>query len=191
MKKITKANLPSMVSQAFAEAKLDHRDFPNLALSILQSSAIELDARDSNAPADFMEMIVIGVGSRQGIRTSGRNVNLFALAGVIIAAAQIKSEVSSFVTLFVALLGACTINLSAEQAAFFLAADNLKESNTIPTGRVMANQMGMFLNDAKYSVERAVDVAKQLQQMGVQVNVGDMPNQIIRYSETAVFLPFF
>lgn len=187
MKKITKYNLPDLIFHALSEAKLDHKDFPNLALSILQSSAIELDTVASIAPPNYLEMVVVGLTSGQGTRTSGRHVNIFALAGVIISAATAKPEFPSLLGLLVALLGACTITLAPEQAAFFIASKELKESNIIPTAKAVASQIGMYLNDASYSIESTITVAKQLRQIGVEVSIGELPNQIVRYTESAVF----
>lgn len=190
MKIITKQSLPITVNVALRNAGLNPNDFPNLPLQILQSGAIELDnVTRPKADSGYMELVIIGGSSKQGIRTSGRHVNVFSLAAVVLSAASAQPTFSSFLTLFVTLLGACTVSLSSEQSAFFLAVKTLEKQNTIPTASALATSMGSLLKQPSYATGALLTVVTELQSMGVQISVGAPPNQIIRHTEASISLP--
>ncbi|WP_229726240.1 hypothetical protein [Oxalicibacterium faecigallinarum] len=187
---ITKQTLRTAINVALRNAGLNPSDFPNLPLRVLQSGAIKLDnVAPPKADAGYLEMVILGGSSNQGIRTSGNHVNVFALAAVVLSATSAQPTLPSFLGLLVALLGACTVNLSPEQSAFFLAVKALEKQSTIPTASALAVSMGGFLNQPSYTTAALLSVVSQLQSMGVQISVGEPPNQVIRHTEVSLSFP--
>lgn len=190
MPEITKANLPLYVESALARAGIDTQLLPNLPLAILQSGSIEL-SKPIQRPNDFMEMIVIGRSSRQAIRTSGNQVNVFAFSSVLLSAASATPAAIGAATLLVALLGACSVSLTPEQAAFFVAAEALDKANVIPTANAFSLEIGSQLQKQSYSSQDVLALAQQLKQLGVPLTIGDPPNNVIRHREWTVTIPGF
>ena len=190
MPEITKTNLPVYVESALTRAGIDNQLFPNLPLAILQSGGIEL-SKPIQRPNDFMEMIVIGGRSRQAICTSGNQVNVFAFSSVLLSATSATPAAIGAATLLVALLGACSISLTPEQAAFFVAAEALEKSNTIPTANAFALEIGAQLQKQGYSSPDVLVVAQQLKQLGVPLTIGNPPNNVIRHKEWTISIPGF
>lgn len=191
MPEITKANLHVYVESALARAGIDTQLLPNLPLAILQSGSIEL-SKPIQRPNEFMvEMIVIGRSSRQAIRTSGNQVNVFAFSSVLLSAASGTPAAISAATLLVALLGACSISLTPEQAAFFVATEALEKANVIPTANAFSLEIGSQLQKQSYSSQDVLALAQQLKQLGVPLTIGDPPNNVIRHREWTVTIPGF
>lgn len=190
MRLITKENLPVFVKKSLTDAGLNPSQYRHLALKLLQSGAItSVDAM--RAREDVWEMVTVYPASRQATRTSGNQVNVFALASVVVGAMSMPPSAASAVPLLLALLGACTISLSPEQAAFFIAADAVSTAKTIPTASAIADEMAVALKEASYSAASVLMVAKQLQQLGVNLSIGDPPNYVLRHTEWTVFIPGF
>lgn len=190
MPEITKANLPIYVETALANAGIDIQAFPDLPLFILQSGAFEL-SRPIQQPNDVIELVVIGRQSRQAIRTTGNQVNVFAFSSVLLSAASATPTAISAATLLAALLGACTISLTPEQAAFFIAAEALNKVGAIPTANALALEMATQLQKQSHSPQAVIILAQQLQQLGVPLTIGASPNCIIRHDEWTVSIPGF
>lgn len=190
MPEITKSTLPEYVESALARAGIDTQLIPNLPLAILQSRSIAL-SKPIERPNDYLEMVVIGRSSRQAIRTSGNQVNVFAFSSVLLSAASATPSAIGAATLLVALLGACSISLTPEQAAFFVAAEALAESNVIPTANAFAQEMGVQLQKQGYSSQDVLALTQQLKQLGVPLTVGDPPNNVIRHREWTLSIPGF
>lgn len=191
MIQVTKQNLPKIVQSALVTAGLDPGEFVDLPLRLLQSGAFELDSDNHRRPrrGEYIELVVIGEHSGQGTRTSGRHVNPFSLAGVILTALTASASPASAIGLFVALLGSCTVSLTPEQSAFFLASRKLESSATIPTLSAMASEMATYLKRPNLSVQEAMTVVNQLVAMGVKLSLGAPPNQVIRHQEGQIFVP--
>lgn len=194
MTALTKHTLNSVVHNALLQTSLNPREFPDLALRILQSGAIELDRPEHDAKITnprYAEFIVVGKASKQGIITSGKNVNVFSLATVLLTAAAAASQSTflSLSTLLTTLLSACAVNLSPKQAAFFLASESLKNQGTIPTAQAIKKTMGEFLGNPEFSEDQMMSVIQELNELGVVISIGDSPNHIIRHNEAKVFLP--
>lgn len=191
MPKITKENIPSIVRTALLNAKLNPDNFPNLPLQLLQSNAIELDNCTRQEPSvRYSRMIVIGDRSKQGTRTSGMQVNVFSFAAVVLSALSQQPAIFSSLTLLIALLGACTISISAEQSAFFLATISLEKQEITLTLSALTKEMSSLLNQPNYEESSLLATVVQLQNMGVEITVGKPPNTIIRHKETSVVFPF-
>lgn len=190
MRAITKANLPAYVESALARSGIDSQLLSDLPLIIVQSRSIEF-VDPLYRPDDFLEMVVMGRSSGQAIRASRNQVNVFAFSSTLLAATVATQSVVGAATLLLALLGACSISLTPEQAAFFVAAEALEKSNTIPTANAFAKEIDAQLQRQGYSSKDVLAVAQQLQQLGVPLTIGDPPNNIIKHKEWTVSIPGF
>src|SRR5688572_20877586 len=85
MRKITKEGLPDLVSEVLQSVDVQSDSIPNLASRILQSRAIVFRSAATPPPHEFMELVVKGRASRGAIRASGTQVNVFALAAVVLS----------------------------------------------------------------------------------------------------------
>ena len=162
MPKITKANFETYVQTALTNAGIDNQPFSILPMSILQSGAFEL-SKPIQQPNDEFEFIVIGKQSRQAVRTSGNQVNVFALSSVLLSAASATPTAIGAATLLIALLAANTISLTPEQAAFFIATEALDRSQVIPTANAIAQEMAIQLQRQNYSPQAVITLAEYLQ----------------------------
>lgn len=190
MPKITKDNLPVFVELALARAGIDSQQFPHLSLKILQSGAFEL-SEPPRGPNNAMEMVVIGKHSRQAIRTSGNQVNVFAFSSVLLSAASAAPAAIAAASLLVALLGACSVSLTPEQAAFFISAEVLGRANVIPTAKALAEEMAAQLQRENFSPQAVIALAQQLEQLGVPISIGNPPNSVVRHKEWTLSIPGF
>ncbi|WP_448677170.1 hypothetical protein [Delftia acidovorans] len=190
MQEITKSNLPEFVNYALTRSSINPKTLPNLALIILQSGSIEF-SKPPQPQSRYMELIVVGKSSRQAVRTSGNHVNVFALSSALLSAVTATTSAVSAAALLVAVLGACTVSLTPEQAAFFVAADTLKNENTIPTAVAYAKQIAGQLKNHNYSSQDVLSLVGELINLGVPVQVGDPPNNIIRHAEWSLSVPGF
>lgn len=190
MTPITKHNLPVFVQYALVTAGLRSSSVPDLALKILQSGAIEFP-KPVAPQRDRMEMIVIGRRSRSAVRAAGNLVNVFTLAAVIQSAATAAGVTALASPILIGVLGACSTTLSPKQAAFFVAASSLRDSDTIPTASAIASACSKILPGLSVSTDEVLIVADELLKMGVPISIGDPPNWIIRHSEWTLTVPGF
>jgi hypothetical protein len=86
-------------------------------------------------------------------------------------------------------LGACSVSLSPEHAAFVLATKSITDSQTAPTARAIASAMSDQLGCSSTTPQKAIEVAEQLQRLGMSISIGDPPNHVIRYSEWVFTVP--
>jgi hypothetical protein len=184
--RLTKATLQTAVYEA-AQAR-GVPECGRLALAVLQSGAFELDSPPA-PPGRFTEWVVIGSNSLQGTRTAGRHVNVFALLGVIMTALTTPMTPSSAVGLAVAVCGACTVNLSPDQAAFFAALHDAEQSEQKPSVNRMVEYMAAALKDRSYDRSEFFETAKELRRLGVRIEIGDPPTERIRCIEGRWVLP--
>lgn len=190
MPEITKDNLSEYVKSALIRSGIDTQLLPSLPLAILQSGSIKL-SKPIQRSNEFLEMVVIGRSSSQALRTSGNQVNVFAFSSVLLSAASDTPTVIGAATLLVALLGACSISLTPEQATFFVTAEALEKENVTPTAKAFASRMGTQLKIPSYSPQDVIVLALQLQRLGVPLTIGDLPNNVIRHREWTVSIPGF
>lgn len=108
-------------------------------------------------------------------------MNVFAFASVLLSVVSNTPTVSNAASLLMLLLAACAISLTPDQAAFFLASQDLAATNTIPTAAALAKKMAILLNQEGYPAERVIDIAAGLQAMRVPLDIGNPPNYVIRH----------
>lgn len=189
MNTIYKHDLRRLVNSAILDAGLSIKDFPDLAVKLVQSTAIRLD-REVEARSDgSIEFTVMGT-SLNAYRASGRHLNPFAMAGIVLTACTVaKADFPSIAALMLALVGACTSYMTPAQAAFFLATAEIDRTNAIPTAALIASKMRNFLGDPDFTVQGTLDVANSLRLLGVDVSISDLPGRTIHHQETVVFIP--
>lgn len=182
---LTKASLQRVVYKA-AQAQ-GVSECARVALSVLQSGAFDLD-KPVREP-QFMEWVVVGSASLQGTRTSGRHVNVFALLGAILTALSTPMAPSVAVGIAVAVCGACTVNLSPDQAAFFAALHSIEHQEAKPAVSSMVSRMAAALGDESYDRAEFFETVKRLRHLGVAVDVGNPPTERVRCAEGKWVLP--
>jgi hypothetical protein len=190
MDTLTKHSLPFFVDKALHEAGFDPSDFGDLALQMLMTCSIEFDDETPVEDLGFNSFIVLNGKSGTGSMTDGRHLNIYALASLVLGAATtFDAKAQSCLALLLALLGACTVSLSPEQAAFFLATRELEKSNTVPTAKALANAIGRHLGQPNFNVAFLLVIVSELQKLGAQITVGQPPNQVVRHKEISFSIP--
>jgi hypothetical protein len=181
----TKHNLPALIHIALSEAGIDESHSGNIALELVRHRAVEFreTARTS------MELIVVAARSRQATRTAGGHLNVFAFAGVVLAVMAVHPSLPSAAAVFLSLLSACSVSLSPEQAAFILATKSTCDSRTVPTAKAIASAMADQVGSSPVTPKKVIEVAEQLQRLGVPISIGDPPNHVIRHSEWVLIVP--
>lgn len=175
----------------------DRKAFTSFPLRVMQFGGIKFQdgpvGRVVSPPElDPRELIVMGSagGVPKGTRTSGHQVNLFSLGGMLVATAVANPQSFPYVGLMLSLLAACTATLTPQQAALFLAIKKLDDDgNTIPTAVAVAAAMGAFLKSPNYSVFKLLDIVDELTALGVDVWTENPPNLIVRHKEATIFIP--
>jgi hypothetical protein len=190
MTPITKQNLPVFVQYALSTAGIQNSKVPDLALKILQSSAIEFP-KPVAPRSDVMEMIVIGGRTKNAVRAAGNLVNVFTLAAAIQSAATAAGFTALASPILIGVLGACSTTLSPKQAAFFVAASSLRDTDTIPTASAIASACSNILPGLPVSPNEILLVADELLKLGVPISIGDPPNHVIRHREWTITVPGF
>ena len=109
----------------------------------------------------------------------------------MLSAAAVERAVIGAATLLVALLGACSVSLTPEQAAFFVAAKAFEKSNTTPTANAFALEIGEQLQKQGYTSQNVLALAQQLKQLGVPLSIGNPPSNVIRHREWTFSIPGF
>lgn len=185
---LTKQNLPILVRAALSSAGVDDSQHGAIALELLRHRAIEFAEPIRRRPDDFMELILVGARSRQATRTAGAHLNVFAFAGVVIATTA-PVTIAGAAAILLALLGVCSISLSPDQAAFIIGTKSVIASHTIPTAKAVAAAMSDQMNGTDITPQYAIQVAEQLQKLGMPISIGDPPNHVLRHTEWVISVP--
>jgi hypothetical protein len=190
MKTITADGLLSFVKNALSSQGAQDSFSQRLTMQIMYKCAvwpIEHNAQEGQS----IEIAIISSRSKQAIRTSGSHVNVFALSSAILTATSAPLSTMSSVAVLLAVIGACTVSLTPEQAAFFIASENIKLSNRTPTAVAMCREIGQLIGDTTYDLQKLLLLINQLRTLHVPVTLGAEPNFIVRHSEWTIPLPGF
>lgn len=188
---ITKQSLPFAVNDAVKSAGCSSADFPDLALRILMSGAIDVTSSSPPVPAGRnMELLLVNPASGAGIRVAKNAMNPFVLASALFSAAAsvASAPVTSFVVLMVNIAAACSAKLTKDQAALILALKKLQDEQKIPSALAVAKQMVIFTG-FPVSEEKALAVAEDLKNVGVPFTIGPGPHSVIQCREASVYFP--
>ena len=185
---LTVENLQTLITNALQKIGASDSICQRMVIRTLSNqgvSPVNIGPSDS----EELELIVVGQKSHQAIRTSGTHVNVFALAGAALAAGSAPLSTLSSVSIFVAVLSACTITITPEQAAFFIAVQRLETANRTPTANAISEALGELIDDPEYDVDRLIVLVSQLRVLGIAVVMGAEPNRVIRHSEWTISVP--
>jgi hypothetical protein len=194
MKSISKESLPIAVAESIKEVGCKPADFPDLALRLLMSRAIELPpaAPAGVAKGDMMQWLIVNPGKTSGTRVARNAMNPLNVAGAVLASASAATDsvgVTSCIALVVAIAGACSATLTKDQAALLLALKRLENEQKIRSAVAVATRMSNSLG-RPVSQTDALAVVAQLQGVGVPFEISPAPHHVIHCKEATTLLPY-
>ncbi|HEL4234413.1 TPA: hypothetical protein UM516_004242 [Stenotrophomonas maltophilia] len=192
MNGITKQSLPRVVRASLQQAGCTEADFPDLALGILMTRAIELSPPSSEAftgllPKDVSQWLVVDPNKTSGTRVSGNAMNPLGVAAAVLSAASAHVNIASCVALVVALVAACSVKITKDQAALLVALKQLGDAQKIRSAEAVSLKMSKILQSEVTSSD-VLDVVKQLQALNVLFTVGPSPHHVIQCHESTTLL---
>lgn len=192
MNGITKQSLPRVVRASLQQAGCSEADFPDLALRILMTRAIDLSSSSSEAvsgiaPKDVSQWLVMDPRKISGTRVSGNAMNPLGVTAAVLSAASAPVSIASCIAVIVALVAACSAKITRDQAALLVALKQLEDAQKIRSTKAVALKMSKLLQ-REVTASEVLDVVKQLQALNVPFTWGPSPHHVIQCHESTTLL---
>lgn len=192
MKEITKQTLPHVVHASLLGAGCDPAEFPDLAMRILVTRAIDVSETQSTMPSgispkDVSQWLVLNPTKNSGTRISRNALNPLWVASAVVATAATATTVISCIVAVIAIVGACSAKITNDQAALLIALQHLKDAQQIPSAIAVALKMTTLLKRDVDALE-VIHIVAQLKAINVPFTVGPVPHQVVQCHESTTFL---
>ena len=189
MNGITKQSLPLAVQTSLRQAGCSNADFPDLALRILMSGAIDVSEQVTPAVSEnYMQWIVVNQRTHGGTRVAINAMNPIGVAAAILSVALSTINLASCVSLLVFIGAACSAKITRSQAALLIALKHLERAQEICSASAVAAQVTTLLGRPTNS-EDVLNIVHELRDVGVLFVVGPHPDQAIECQEATILLP--